>query len=276
VDLKRLAAPFRPDDIEWRVGQSGVKGDGSVWAKVLAYVTNRAIQQRLDDVCGPQHWRNEFREWTAGTAGVLCGISIRDPQTGEWVTKWDGAEQTDIEKVKGGLSNAMKRAGYQWGIGRYLYDLPEGFARIVAKGTKGAHYASAKPRTGDKVDYYWLPPELPRWAQPTEAPDEVKPEPEPVKVAEVDTPQTGYEAARQRATVPTGLAASEAQRSDFAPTEKQILFFQRLAEAPVFTEEERKRALDWLATKATRQTIKDQLDWLKRQVETRKGKAETG
>jgi hypothetical protein len=57
----------------------------------------------------------------------------------------------------------------------------------------------------------------------------------------------------------------------YAPTEKQVAFYQRLAESPVFTEEERKRALDWLATKATRQTIKDQIDWLKRQVETRRG-----
>ena len=56
----------------------------------------------------------------------------------------------------------------------------------------------------------------------------------------------------------------------YAPTEKQVAFYQRLAESPVFTDEERKRALDWLATKATRQTIKDQIDWLKRQVETRK------
>jgi hypothetical protein len=56
----------------------------------------------------------------------------------------------------------------------------------------------------------------------------------------------------------------------YAPTEKQVAFYQRLAESPVFSEEERSRALDWLATKATRQTIKDQIDWLKRQVETRK------
>jgi hypothetical protein len=39
----------------------------------------------------------------------------------------------------------------------------------------------------------------------------------------------------------------------------------------VFTEEERKRALEWLATRATRQTIKDQIDWLKNQVEKRRG-----
>jgi len=57
-----------------------------------------------------------------------------------------------------------------------------------------------------------------------------------------------------------------------APTEKQVAFYQRLAESPVFSEEERRRALEWLATRATRQTIKDQIDWLKRQVETRKAR----
>jgi hypothetical protein len=56
----------------------------------------------------------------------------------------------------------------------------------------------------------------------------------------------------------------------YAPTDKQVAFYQRLAESPVFSQEERRRALDWLATKATRQTIKDQIDWLKRQVETRR------
>jgi hypothetical protein len=56
----------------------------------------------------------------------------------------------------------------------------------------------------------------------------------------------------------------------YSPTEKQVAFYQRLAASPVFTEEEKTRALDWLATKATRQTIKDQIDWLKHQVETRK------
>jgi hypothetical protein len=58
----------------------------------------------------------------------------------------------------------------------------------------------------------------------------------------------------------------------YAPTEKQVAFYQRLAESPVFTREERKRALEWLASKATRQTIKDQIDWLKREVETRRSR----
>lgn len=58
----------------------------------------------------------------------------------------------------------------------------------------------------------------------------------------------------------------------YAPTEKQLAFYQRLAESPVFSDEERRRALEWLATRATRQTIKDQIDWLKRQVEARRAR----
>ena len=58
--------------------------------------------------------------------------------------------------------------------------------------------------------------------------------------------------------------------SAFAPTEKQVAFYKRLAGSPVFTEDERRRALEWLATKATKQTIKDQIDWLKGQVEARR------
>ena len=57
----------------------------------------------------------------------------------------------------------------------------------------------------------------------------------------------------------------------YAPTEKQVAFFRRLADSPVFTEAERKAATEWLASKATRQSIKSQIDWLKRQVEVRRG-----
>ena len=57
----------------------------------------------------------------------------------------------------------------------------------------------------------------------------------------------------------------------YAPTEKQVAFFRRLADSPVFTDAERKAATEWLASKATRQSIKSQIDWLKRQVEVRRG-----
>lgn len=69
--------------------------------------------------------------------------------------------------------------------------------------------------------------------------------------------------------LPVALAAVTATPSPYAPTERQIAFYQRLAASPCFSEEERQRALEWLATKATRQTIKDQIDWLRGQVQGR-------
>ena len=75
--------------------------------------------------------------------------------------------------------------------------------------------------------------------------------------------------------LPVERAEPASRVGPYAPTEKQVAFYQRLAESPVFSEEERRRALEWLATKATRQSIKDQIDWLKRQVETRKASRAT-
>jgi hypothetical protein len=77
-------------------------------------------------------------------------------------------------------------------------------------------------------------------------------------------------AARSQEPLTEARAEAVTRAGTYAPTEKQVAFYQRLAESPVFSEEERRRALEWLATRATRQTIKDQIDWLKRQVETRR------
>lgn len=159
--LRNLAKPFEAKDIEWRVGQAGDKKSGGVWAKVLAYVTNRAIMQRLDDVVGPSRWKNEFAAAPEGD-GVTCGVSIYINEHLGWVTKWDGASNTDIEAIKGGLSNAMKRAAVQWGVGRYLYDLESGWAEILPDGEKG--YGKNKTKDGTWFD--WNPPDLPSWALP--------------------------------------------------------------------------------------------------------------
>jgi hypothetical protein len=99
----------------------------------------------------------------------------------------------------------------------------------------------------------------------------------PVAPPEAERVAPAAERVAERVVAPTAAASRSAERAEpvtrigpYAPTEKQVAFYQRLAESPVFSEDERKRALEWLATKATRQTIKDQIDWLKRQVETRK------
>jgi len=55
IDLSKLKNVFPPEDIEWRVQSSGEK-NGKPWALVLAYITNRAIMDRFDEVCGPGNW----------------------------------------------------------------------------------------------------------------------------------------------------------------------------------------------------------------------------
>lgn len=118
-----LEYPFTADEIEWRVlrtTKDKTKG------QVAAYVDSRAIQDRLDAVLGRDNWQNHFRtvqgKDNASTTQV-CELSIYYPERKEWITKSNGAGNTDIEPVKGGLSNAFKRAASMWGVGRYLYDL---------------------------------------------------------------------------------------------------------------------------------------------------------
>jgi hypothetical protein len=163
-DLSKLADKFPAEDLEWRIGRAGLKRDRAIWATALPYLTNRAVMCRLDEVCGPGGWRNEFVSWSQGKAqGILCGLSIRVEH--EWITKWDGAEPTNVEALKGGLSAAMKRAAAQWGIGRYLADV-EGLFAVIARDDD----YTALPgnlRDGQKErKFRWHPPELPAWALP--------------------------------------------------------------------------------------------------------------
>lgn len=175
IDFEALRAPFNPDEIEWRVGNTNRE---KTQGMALAYVTNRAIQQRLDDVVGPLNWKNEYKLWESKSQ--LCGISIYCEERKEWITKWDGAEQTDFEAVKGGLSDAMKRAAYQWGIGRYLYNLPAQWCPIEPVG---------------KSYRLSVTPTLPDWALPGGGG-----KPEPGKTN--NPPQGNYNPPQQQNTQP--------------------------------------------------------------------------
>ncbi|CAI1818408.1 DNA damage response protein A [Serratia quinivorans] len=165
MNLEKLDEPFAIEDIEWRVQQCGMASNGP-WAMVLCYVTNRAIMKRLDEVCGKTGWRNEFQPSPSG--GVLCGISIKHED--EWITKWDGAENTQVEAVKGGISGAMKRAAVQWGIGRYLYLLEERFAVCSTERNNQWNKAAYKDKSNKYVNIWWQTPDLPAWALPPTPP----------------------------------------------------------------------------------------------------------
>lgn len=157
MDLKRLCEVFPENDIEWRP-QDAKKTKSGPWIKVLAYVTARAIQARLDDVCGPENWKVDYDHLDGG---VKAYLSIRVPREGgdEWVTKADGAPETRVEAFKGGMSSAIKRAASVWGIGRYLYKLPVSF--LPRENISEDRRPDWRYIRIDGSDYYWKPPKLP-------------------------------------------------------------------------------------------------------------------
>ena len=141
---EELSKPFAPEDLEWRIQYADEKKSRGI---VVPYVTNRAIQSRLDDVVGVDGWYNDYKPWhgTNKKEAQICGIAIYFEERGGFITKWDGAEDSDIEPVKGGLSDSMKRAAVQWGIGRVLYSMtepvwvniePKGRSWIIKKGER--------------------------------------------------------------------------------------------------------------------------------------------
>jgi hypothetical protein len=221
-----LQAPFPEEAIEWRIQQSGVK-NGAIWARILAYVTNRAIQDRMDLVFGPDGWRNEYSAGPGG--GILCGLSgYFGPDRG-WVTKWDGAANTEVQtdgkldtdtNVKGGLSASMKRAATQWGIGRYLYDLEAAFATV---GPDEKNYARAFDKDSKKdIPFRWSPPRLPAWALPGAVKTEGKAPPEPHKVASESTQAPPAEKAPAR-------AQPDAGKTPWAFTDKELALVETRA-----------------------------------------------
>lgn len=148
-----LAQPFAPEDLEWRLQMAFENQERGI---AVPYVTNRAIQNRLDDVVGPDNWYNDYKPWhgSGKKEAQLCGISIYFAEKKQWITKWDGAEDSDIEPVKGGLSDSMKRAAVQWGIGRILYGMNTVFVDIERKGKSWIIKESARKALDDAYRSY--------------------------------------------------------------------------------------------------------------------------
>ena len=183
-----LAHPFPVSEIEFRAGATNHE---KTKALALAYITSRAAMARLDAVMGPGNWKDEY---TAGPAGgVLCSLSLRI--NNEWITKQDGAENTNFEAVKGGFSDAFKRACVKWGIGRYLYYLEGTWVRCQERG---------------KSIVLAEDPKLPAWALPGGAgvpPEAVQPKPKPVEELVKDTSPKAQSSTEDTQAIPTPMSA---------------------------------------------------------------------
>ena len=143
VMLKQLKQPFDPKFVKWRVGATNKDKTKGI---ALAYIDAREVKKRLDDVVGLAGWQDRY---VAVDGGFICELSLKIDD--EWITKSDAAGNTKVEPIKGGASDALKRAASTWGIGRYLYYLPNIWVDIKPKGNS---YELAEL------------PQLPEWALP--------------------------------------------------------------------------------------------------------------
>lgn len=125
--LLALKQPFDTRFLKVRIGARAKDKSKGI---ALFYLDSREVQKRLDEVCGIDGWRSEMQETTEG---VLCTISIRMPN-GEWVSRTDGGEKSQVAPFKGACSDALKRAAAQFGIGRYLYYIPNSWYSLSNDG----------------------------------------------------------------------------------------------------------------------------------------------
>jgi hypothetical protein len=135
---RALKRPFPERKISWRVGATSKDKTKGI---ALAYIDARDVMNRFDEVLGLD-WQCKYSHAEGKT---ICEIGIL---AGEWIWRAGGAGDTDIEADKGAISDAFKRAAVLFGVGRYLYDLPNVWVEIDDY---------------KKLKQY---PQLPEWATP--------------------------------------------------------------------------------------------------------------
>ena len=110
--------------------------------------------QILDETFGPMNWETDYKEIKGN---LFCGIGVDNGERVVW--KWDcgieSREDGEGNEKKGEASDAFKRAGFKWGIGRELYTAPFIFIKAETTEKNGKYYLKnkfAKYEVGD-IDY---------------------------------------------------------------------------------------------------------------------------
>lgn len=120
---------LKAEDIEIRVNRiikcyaENAQGERVEYYKadLLLYKDARVDMYYLDRYVGADSWQRTHR---AEGNDFICGISIKN-EAGEWITKEDVGELSNVSANKGRASDAFKRAATNWGIGRELYSSPK-------------------------------------------------------------------------------------------------------------------------------------------------------
>lgn len=109
--------PLGEEDIEVRAGEVSWKG-----VELVLYKNAVIDSMMLDEKFGPLNWKKENTVILRpdGSEKLTCTISVYNDKIGEWISKDGVGTETDLFSEKGQETDAFKRAGFVWGIGREL------------------------------------------------------------------------------------------------------------------------------------------------------------
>ena len=140
--LPLLRRPFPPEALNFKI-QAQDRGDPPRWGQVVSYLNARDVSGRLNAVCGGRwHARHrplaaELRPVLVGNQGqvrpdptvfVVCSLNVFG------VIREDVGEACDdpqrVRAPKAAYSDALKRAGVQFGLGHVVYAMPRRFMNV--------------------------------------------------------------------------------------------------------------------------------------------------
>lgn len=171
TDWTGLAEPFPDSEVKQRPGAATYEHkpscDGARCRDTrdaskhiqFSYIDARAVAERLDNTVGPGAW--EFTCSVIPGSDIVKGrLAILDGE--RWVVREDHGypnSDRDEEPIKAATSDALKRCGVLFGIGRHLYDDNKAPARPQAT-QRPAPVAPARTSTavpddpyGDELDF---------------------------------------------------------------------------------------------------------------------------
>lgn len=120
------------DEVELRISNNGEN-----WAQLLIYKTARTDMALLDELYGAGDWQTDYKEIKGN---MYCGIGVL--VNNQWIWRWNcgveskGTGEDDPNNQKGEASDAFKRAGFLWNIGRELYKWKGIFINLTEKDFK--------------------------------------------------------------------------------------------------------------------------------------------
>ena len=124
-------------DVECRVQQITENQNG-YGAILLLYKDARVDMKILDQVYGEMNWQ---RRHTVINGQLFCSVLIWNESKKQWIEKQDVGTESATEAEKGRASDSFKRACFNVGIGRELYNAPFIYIKLdnseVTKNSKG-------------------------------------------------------------------------------------------------------------------------------------------